>query len=101
MKEVKRVKAGGAKKQLLSLREAQAVLMRKTLSQGGRGDKMATLLMNHIEKERRKLRAVISSFSSSSNSSSSSTSSSASSSVKSFHTQKGQYTIHITAPTGQ
>ncbi|KAG7240152.1 hypothetical protein INR49_027537, partial [Caranx melampygus] len=51
MKEVKRVKAGGAKKQLLSLREAQAVLMRKTLSQGGRGDKMATLLMNHIERE--------------------------------------------------
>lgn len=71
-----------------SLREAQAVLLRKTLSQGGSGDKMAALLMQHIEKERKRL-------------SSSSSSSSATTSVKSFHTQRGRYTVHISAPTGQ
>ncbi|XP_044210689.1 latent-transforming growth factor beta-binding protein 2 isoform X1 [Thunnus albacares] len=93
------------KKQTLSLREAQAVLLRKTLSRGGRGDKMAALLMKHIEKERKKL--VTSSSSSSNSSSSSSSSSPASSSsssssvktrVKTFYTQKGQYTVHVTAP---
>lgn len=80
-----------------SLREAQALLLRKTLSRGGRGDKMAALLMKHIEKERKKLRTVTSS----SSLSNSSISSSVKTSVKSFHTQKGQYTVHITAPTGQ
>ncbi|XP_023273319.1 uncharacterized protein LOC111663386 [Seriola lalandi dorsalis] len=68
-KEVERLKSGGAKKQLLSLQEAQAVLLRKTLSRGGRGDKMATLLMKHIEKERKKLRT------------------------------RGQYTVHVTVPS--
>ncbi|XP_069578756.1 latent-transforming growth factor beta-binding protein 4 [Brachyistius frenatus] len=79
-------KTGGAKKTTLSVREAQA-LLRKTLSLGGKGDKMATLLMKHIEKERKKL------------CSSSSWSSSIKSSVKTFHTQKGPYTAQISAPT--
>ncbi|XP_024910631.1 latent-transforming growth factor beta-binding protein 1 isoform X1 [Cynoglossus semilaevis] len=83
-----------AKKQQLSLREAQAVLLRKTLSQRGRGDRMAALLLKHIEKERKKLHSILPN----SNSSSSSSSSSVKTSVRSFHTQKGQYTVHITAP---
>lgn len=80
-----------------SLREAQAVLLRKTLSQRGRGDRMAALLLKHIEKERKKLHSILPN----SNSSSSSSSSSVKTSVRSFHTQKGQYTVHITAPKGQ
>ncbi|CAK6979726.1 latent-transforming growth factor beta-binding protein 2 isoform X4 [Scomber scombrus] len=91
-----------AKKLPLSLREAQAMLLRKTLARGGRGDKMATLLMKHIEKERKKL--VTSSFANSSSSSPASSSSSSSSvktSVKTFYTQKGQYTVHVTAADGQ
>lgn len=35
--------------------------MRKTLAKGGRGDKMAAALMNHIEKERKKLSVASSS----------------------------------------
>ncbi|XP_039986751.1 latent-transforming growth factor beta-binding protein 1-like [Xiphias gladius] len=91
------VKTGRAKKQTLSLREAQALLQRKTLSRGGRGDKMAALLMKHIEKERKKLGSVTSS--SSASNSSSSPASSVRTSVTSFHTQKGQYTVHVTAAT--
>ncbi|XP_038548862.1 latent-transforming growth factor beta-binding protein 2-like isoform X4 [Micropterus salmoides] len=78
------------KKQTLSLREAQALLLRK--SHGGSGDKMAALLMKHIEKERKKLTTVTSS-------SSSTSSSSVKTSVNTFHTQKGQYTVRVTAPT--
>lgn len=40
---------------LCSLREAQALLERKTLAMGGRGDKMAAVLMKHIQKEKKKL----------------------------------------------
>uniref|UniRef100_UPI0037E812CD latent-transforming growth factor beta-binding protein 4 n=1 Tax=Semicossyphus pulcher TaxID=241346 RepID=UPI0037E812CD len=94
-KEEEEVKTGGAKKLSLSLREAQAVLLRKTLSRGGRGDKMAALLMKHIEKERKKLHAVNSNYSDDSSSSSSSRKTS----MKTFHTQKGQYTVYFTAPT--
>lgn len=81
----------------VSLREAQAVLLRNTLSRRGSGDKMAALLMKHVEKEKKKLLAVTP-FSSSSNSSSSS---SVKTSVKTFHTQKGQYTVHFGAAAGQ
>ncbi|XP_058489701.1 latent-transforming growth factor beta-binding protein 4 isoform X3 [Solea solea] len=88
-------KTRGAKKQLLSLREAQAVLLRKTLSRRGRGDKMAALLLKHIEKERKRLSTITSS----SNSSSSPSSPPVKTSVRSFHTQRGRYTVHITAPT--
>ena len=54
---------------------------------------MAALLMKHIEKEKRKLLAVTPS----SSSSNSSSSSSVKTSVKTFHTQKGQYTVHFGA----
>lgn len=77
-----------------SLREAQAVLLRKT--QGGEGDKMAALLMKHVEKEKKKLLTVTST-----SSSSATPSSSVKSSVRTFHTQKGQYTVHFNEPTGQ
>lgn len=74
------------------------MLLSKTLSQRGRGDKMAALLMKHIEKERKKLLTVTTS----SNSSSSSTwSSSVKPSVKTFHTQRGQYAVYFTAATGE
>ncbi|KAI3353821.1 hypothetical protein L3Q82_004858 [Scortum barcoo] len=96
-KKWEEVKVEGAKKQSLSLREAQVVLLRKTLSRGGRGDKMSALLMKHIEKERKKLLTVSSSSSSSYNSSSSS---SVKTSVKSFHTQRGQYTVTFTSASG-
>ncbi|XP_019223206.1 latent-transforming growth factor beta-binding protein 4 isoform X3 [Oreochromis niloticus] len=88
--ERKEKKMVGAKK--LSLREVQAVLLRKILSQGGRGDKMATLLMKHIERERNKVHSATSPFNASS-------SSSLKTSVKTFHTQKGQYSIHFNTPT--
>ncbi|KAF0030960.1 hypothetical protein F2P81_017691 [Scophthalmus maximus] len=92
--ETRRTEEEEVKKQQqpLSLREAQAVLLRKTLSRRGRGDKMAALLMKHIEKERKKLVSAASS-------SNSSSSSSVKTSGKSFHTQKGQYTVHLTTPT--
>lgn len=69
-----------------SLREALSVLTRKTLSPRGSGDKMAALLMKHVEKERKRLLAP---------------SSPVKTSVKSFHTQRGQYDVHFMAPTGQ
>ncbi|KAK2846559.1 hypothetical protein Q5P01_009558 [Channa striata] len=81
----KEVKVTSGKKQLLSLREAQAVLLRRTLSRRGRGDKLAALLMKHIEMERRKLGSV--------------SSNTSSASVKTFHTQRGQYSVHVSAPT--
>ncbi|KAF1393377.1 hypothetical protein PFLUV_G00015000 [Perca fluviatilis] len=82
-KKTEEVMHRGAKKQPLSLREAQAVLLRKTLSRGGGGggDKMAALLMKHIEKERKKVLVETS--------------------VKTFFTQKGQYTVHVSAEPGQ
>ncbi|KAM9852921.1 latent-transforming growth factor beta-binding protein 4 [Aulostomus maculatus] len=85
----KEVKMGGARKQSLSLREAQAVLLRKTL--GRRGDKMAALLMKHIEKEKKRLGAVTSS-------SSPVPATSVETSVKTLCTQTGQYTVHVTTP---
>ncbi|XP_041667187.1 latent-transforming growth factor beta-binding protein 4 isoform X3 [Cheilinus undulatus] len=101
-KKKEELKTRGRKKLSLSLREAQALLLRKSLSRGGRGDKMAAVLMKHIEKERKKLPAVTSSPASSNSSSSSSSSSSLSSlektSMKTFHTQRGQYTVYFTAP---
>lgn len=64
------------------------MLLRKTLSQGGRGDKLVTMLMKHIEKEMKKLGTATSSFNTST-------------SVRTFHTQRGQYSVHVSAPTGQ
>lgn len=59
------------------------MLLRTALSRGGRGDKLAAVLVKHIEEERKKLGT------------------SAKTSVKTFSTQKGQYTVHVTAPTGE
>ncbi|XP_056904627.1 latent-transforming growth factor beta-binding protein 4 isoform X2 [Takifugu flavidus] len=69
----------------LSLREAQALLMRKTLVRGGRGAKMATALMNHIEKERKKL----------------SVASSSSSLIPRSTRRKGEYGVHLPSPAVQ
>ncbi|XP_067363392.1 latent-transforming growth factor beta-binding protein 4 isoform X2 [Channa argus] len=84
----KEVKTRG-KKQLLSLREAQAVLLRRSLSRRGRGDKLAALLMGHIEKERKKLGTLAAS--------STSSLTSVTASVNTLPTQRSQY-VHITAP---
>lgn len=76
------------------------MLMRRNLSHRGSRDKMATLLRKHVEKERKKLLSVTPSLSPNSSPSSVS-SSSVKTDVRTFHTQKGQYTVHFTAPTGQ
>ncbi|XP_029699329.1 latent-transforming growth factor beta-binding protein 1-like isoform X2 [Takifugu rubripes] len=68
----------------LSLREAQALLMRKTLVRGGRGAKMATALMNHIEKERKKLSVA-----------------SSSSLIPRSTRRKGEYGVHLPSPAVQ
>ncbi|TMS07714.1 Latent-transforming growth factor beta-binding protein 2 [Larimichthys crocea] len=57
---------------------------------------MAALLMKHVEKEKKKLLTVTST---STSSSSATPSSSVKSSVRTFHTQKGQYTVHFNEPT--
>lgn len=61
--------------------------MRKTLAKGGSGDKMATALMNHIEKERKKLSVK-------------SSSSLMPRSTRRLHLQKGEYGVHLPAPAG-
>lgn len=71
-----------------SLREAQALLMRKTLAKGGRGDKMAAALMKHIEKERKKLWSVTSS------------TPPLPSSVRSLHPQRGALGGRLPSPAG-
>ncbi|XP_020363277.2 latent-transforming growth factor beta-binding protein 4 isoform X1 [Oncorhynchus kisutch] len=74
--------------QPLTLQEAQLLLLKKALARGGRGDKMTTILMKHIEKERKKLQSA----------SQSDLQDTQTTSVKSFHTQKGQYTVHAGPP---
>ncbi|XP_029628336.1 latent-transforming growth factor beta-binding protein 4 isoform X3 [Salmo trutta] len=71
--------------QPLTLQEAQLLLLKKALARGGRGDKMTTILMKHIETERKKLQSA----------SPSDLQDTRTTSVKSFHTQKGQYTVHV------
>ncbi|XP_061916705.1 latent-transforming growth factor beta-binding protein 4 isoform X4 [Entelurus aequoreus] len=58
--QIEDMKPVAAKKTFLSLREAQAVLLKKTV--GGRRDKIAAALVKHIEKEKKKLGASTSSF---------------------------------------
>ncbi|XP_021164545.2 LOW QUALITY PROTEIN: latent-transforming growth factor beta-binding protein 1 [Fundulus heteroclitus] len=72
-----------------SLREAQSVLLRNTLSPGGRGGNMAALLMKHITREKRKLRTMTSSYNSSS---------SVKTSMRTFHSQRGRYSVHRSLP---
>ncbi|KAK6296968.1 hypothetical protein J4Q44_G00331100, partial [Coregonus suidteri] len=74
--------------QPLTLQAAQSVLLKKALARGGRSDKMTTILMKHIETERKKLQSA----------SSSDLQDTQTTSVKSFHTQKGQYTVHVNPP---
>lgn len=59
-----------------SLTEAQAALLRAALARGGRGDKLASLLIGRVEKQRKKLGAAGGS---------------------TFHTQRGQYSVHVSA----
>lgn len=62
---------------------------------------MAALLMKHVEKEKKKILSATHSSSSSSalNASRSSiSSSSVKAHVRTFHTQKGQYTVHFMPP---
>ncbi|XP_070987047.1 latent-transforming growth factor beta-binding protein 4-like [Oncorhynchus clarkii lewisi] len=75
----------------LTLQEAQSVLLKKALARGGRGDKMTSILMKHIETERKKLQSA----------SPSDLQDTRTTSVKSFHTQKGQYTIHVSPPAAR
>ncbi|XP_029570463.1 latent-transforming growth factor beta-binding protein 4 isoform X3 [Salmo trutta] len=72
----------------LTLQEAQSVLLKQALASGGRGDKMTSILMKHIETERKKLQSA----------SPSDLQDTQTTSVKSFHTQKGQYTVHMSPP---
>lgn len=69
-----------------SLREAQALLVRRTLAKGGRGGKMASALRNHIEKERKKLLTVTS------------PSSLIQRSTRRLQLQRGQYGVHFPPP---
>ncbi|XP_012989768.3 latent-transforming growth factor beta-binding protein 4 isoform X2 [Esox lucius] len=69
--------------QPLILKESQSLLLKKALARSGHGDKMTTILMKYIEAESKKLRSA------------SSLSGSQTTSVKHFHTQKGQYTVHF------
>uniref|UniRef100_A0A673Y6F0 Latent-transforming growth factor beta-binding protein 4 n=1 Tax=Salmo trutta TaxID=8032 RepID=A0A673Y6F0_SALTR len=75
----------------LTLQEAQSVLLKQALASGGRGDKMTSILMKHIETERKKLQSA----------SPSDLQDTQTTSVKSFHTQKGQYTVHMSPPAAR
>ncbi|KAL0972864.1 hypothetical protein UPYG_G00195680 [Umbra pygmaea] len=67
----------------LSLKETQSLLMKRVLTRGGHGDKMTSILLEHVEVERKKL------------DSSSPSPDIQSTSIKRFHNQKGQYTVHV------
>ncbi|XP_028320911.1 latent-transforming growth factor beta-binding protein 4 isoform X4 [Gouania willdenowi] len=49
-----RRRSDGHKMLTASVREVQALLLRKTLLQSGRGDKISALLMKHMEKEKKR-----------------------------------------------
>lgn len=68
------------------------MLLKKGLSRGGNGDKMAALLMKHVEKEKKKLLPSTTVFPPPSSNSS------LKAHVRTFHTQKGQYTVHFMPP---
>ncbi|XP_037533832.1 latent-transforming growth factor beta-binding protein 1 [Nematolebias whitei] len=77
------------KNQILSLREAQSVLLRKTSSLGGRGVSIAAFLMKHILREKRKLHILTSS----------SSPLLIKFSLKTFHTRRGQGPVQLAART--
>ncbi|XP_048023908.1 latent-transforming growth factor beta-binding protein 1-like [Megalobrama amblycephala] len=68
-----------------SLKEAQSVLLKRVLSNGTGGEKITSVILKYIESERNRLE------------SSSSTGATKLSSTKTFHTQRGQYTLVYTA----
>ncbi|KAG1938691.1 latent-transforming growth factor beta-binding protein [Pimephales promelas] len=68
-----------------SLKEAESVLLKRALSSGTGGEKITSVILKYIESERRRLE------------SSSSTGETKLSSTKTFHTQRGQYTLLYTA----
>ncbi|XP_014915221.1 latent-transforming growth factor beta-binding protein 2 isoform X6 [Poecilia latipinna] len=72
------------KRQIPSLREAQSVLLRNSLSRG-RGGNMAALLMKHIRREKRKLHTLTSS-------------SSSPTTMRAFQNQRGRVDSHLAAP---
>ncbi|XP_016107162.1 latent-transforming growth factor beta-binding protein 4-like [Sinocyclocheilus grahami] len=72
-----------------SLKEAQSVLLKKALSSGTGGEKITSVILKYIESERRRLE------------SSSSTGATKISSTKTFHTQRGQFTLIYTAAVAQ
>ncbi|ROL52915.1 Latent-transforming growth factor beta-binding protein 1 [Anabarilius grahami] len=68
-----------------SFKEAQSVLLKRVLSNGTGGEKITSVILKYIESERSRLE------------SSSSTGATKLSSTKTFHTQRGQYTLVYTA----
>lgn len=68
-----------------SLKEAQSVLLKRALSNATGGEKITSVILKYIESERSRLE------------SSSSTEATKLSSTKTFHTQRGQYTLVYTA----
>ncbi|KAK7151399.1 hypothetical protein R3I94_007909 [Phoxinus phoxinus] len=68
-----------------SLKEAESVLLKRALSSGTGGEKITSVILKYIESERSR------------HDSSSSTGQTKRSSTKTFHTQRGQYTLLYTA----
>ncbi|XP_051580183.1 latent-transforming growth factor beta-binding protein 4-like isoform X2 [Myxocyprinus asiaticus] len=75
--------------QPLSLKETQSVLLKRVLSSGTGGEKITSVILKYIESVRSRLE------------SSSSDSATQLSSIKTFHTQHGQYTLIYTAANAQ
>ncbi|XP_056621635.1 latent-transforming growth factor beta-binding protein 4 isoform X2 [Triplophysa dalaica] len=75
--------------QPLKLEEAQSAVLKKALTSKTAGEKITGLILKYIESERSKLQ------------SSTSTQVTTVSSTKTFHTQRGQYTLIITAVNAQ
>uniref|UniRef100_A0A9J8CDR0 Latent-transforming growth factor beta-binding protein 2 n=1 Tax=Cyprinus carpio carpio TaxID=630221 RepID=A0A9J8CDR0_CYPCA len=72
-----------------SLKEDQLVLLKKALSSGTGGEKITSVILKYIESERKRLET------------SSSTGATKISSTKTFHTQRGQFTLIYTAAVAQ
>ncbi|XP_049339573.1 latent-transforming growth factor beta-binding protein 4 isoform X2 [Astyanax mexicanus] len=73
-----------------SLKEAQAVLLKKALARGVGGSKITSVLLKHIETERNRLQSTPNT-----------AHTSPQPSTKSFHTQHGQYTLIYTPAAAQ
>ncbi|XP_052437637.1 latent-transforming growth factor beta-binding protein 4 isoform X1 [Carassius gibelio] len=71
------------------LKEDQSVLLKKALSSGTGGEKITSVILKYIESERRRLESL------------SSTGATENSSTKTFHTQRGQFTLIYTTAVAQ